>query len=369
MTDTTAPPPAPHSVTRFEYNLVNLLRFLLGHVPLDQVRKSLTEKHTAPPCLSPNAVHLVKDSLAKGVVLYLVRAGGWRRDRFLRGGRPAGGRVWDRHPLDERALTFGEHVLSFLVWLTAEKVTETKEKWDPPADELTPADELFFLLVLDAVRPEPGIVEALRGKSVFARNPLCRLGHPADFAADELDQPEFAHCFHGTRAVILECLQSVLAQKWVRSERSKGQVGDWRRMRAEGNAEFATLSAFLAAAEAANRTDLARFLLKTLATVLSGPDLAPSYWLGGLHGSGPPRLADRLETQRAGLAVPRQAETLARWDRKARAVGYFDEEYAAAQFWKEDWEAHNGPDLAATARRMVEQLEPLRVQTTEGPGG
>ena len=89
-------------------------------------------------------------------------------------------------------------------------------------------------------------------------------------------------------------------------------------------------------------------VLKTLSTVLSAADLAPSYWLGGLHGSGPPRLADRLETHRAGLAVPRQAETLARWDRQARSVGYFDEGYAASQLWKEDWESHRGTEVAAT---------------------
>lgn len=363
-------PPGPRSVSRFEYNLITLLRFLLGHAPLDQARKPLTEKHAAPACLSSNAVHLVKDSLAKGVVLYLVRAGGWRRDRYLRNGQPVTGRVWERIPLDERTLRFSRHVLSFLVWLTAEKVTETKEKWDAPPSELTPADELFFMLVLDAFRPEPGFVDAMRGKEAFARNPLCWLGHPADFTGEnEPRPPAFAPLFRGIRAVILECLQPVLAQKWVRTERAKGQLGDWRRMRAEGAAEQATLSEFLAAAEAANRTDLARFVLKTLATVFAAPDLGPSYWIGGLHGSGPPRLADRLETHRAGLAVPRQAETLARWDRKARSVGYFDEDYAASQLWKEDWETAQGAEVAARARRVLDQLEPLRVQTTDGPGG
>src|SRR5579883_2752466 len=85
-------PSGPRSVSRFEYNLITLLRFLLGHVPLDQVRKILPEKIAAPECLSRNAVHLVRDSLAKGVVLYLVRAGGWRRDRYLRNGQPVTGR-------------------------------------------------------------------------------------------------------------------------------------------------------------------------------------------------------------------------------------------------------------------------------------
>jgi hypothetical protein len=352
------------AVSRFEYNLITILRFLLGHVPLEQVRRPLLDKHAAPPCLSANAVHLVRDSLAKGIVLYLVRAGGWRRERFLRDGQPVAGRVWERIPLEDRRLRFSTHVLSFLIWLTAESPKDTKEPWDAPINELTAADKVFFMLAMDAMRLEPELVEALRNKAVFAKNPLCWLSRPADFAAtDEPSPPPFDGCFQGTRAVILECIQPVLTQKWVRSERSKGQIADWKLLRAQGRAEFATLSAYLAAAERAQRTDLARFVLKTLATVLASPDVSLTFWLGGLRGAGPPRLADRLEAQRAALAVPRQAETLARWDRQARAVGYFDEDYAASQLWKEEYEALNGSAVLAAAQRVLEQLEPLRITT------
>ena len=62
--------------------------------------------------------------------------------------------------------------------------------------------------------------------------------------------------------MILECLQPHLAQRWMRSERAKGQIGDWKRMRQQGRAEFAALQAFLEAADAAGRTDLARFVLR-----------------------------------------------------------------------------------------------------------
>lgn len=369
MSSTAAPPPAPRAVSRFEYDLVRILRFLLGHVPADQALPLVLAKKPAPPCLSRDAAHLVKDSLAKGLVLYLVRAGGWRDEKFLRNGQPVGGRMWERVPLSERALRLSRYPLAFLMWLTAERPGDTKEKWDAPPGDLTPADELFFLLALDALRAEPTVFEAVRGKAAFDRNPFCWLLHPADFAtADEPQPPPFGPLFAGTRAVILECLQPVLAQRWVRSERSKGQVADWKRMRQQGTTEAATLSAFLAAAEQANRPDLARFLVRTLATIFAGPQPEPAFWTGGLHGSGPPRLADRLAVQRAALAVVQQAETLARWDRQARAVGYFDEGYAASQSWKEDWEAANGPEVVARARRALEMLEPLRVRTVEGTG-
>jgi hypothetical protein len=157
----------------------------------------------------------------------------------------------------------------------------------------------------------------------------------------------------------------LLAQQWIRSERVKGQIGDWKTMRQLGAIESRGLSAFLSTLEKAERPDLAGFLLQALSTILEPSEPRLTFWLGGLHGSGPPRLADRLETQRAGLAFIRQTETLARWDQHARTVGYFDEGYALSQYWKELWEAHQGPVLLAKARTLLEQVEPLRTTTTE----
>ena len=129
-----------------------------------------------------------------------------------------------------------------------------------------------------------------------------------------------------------------------------------------GGPSSSALQAFLEAAGEANRTDLARFVLRTNAALFTA-DMTPVFWTGGLQGSGPPRLADRLDTQRAALAVPRQMEMLEGWQRRALGVGYFDEDYQASQMWKADWEAANGDRVAARARATVEMLEPLR-----GPG-
>src|SRR5262249_2169259 len=110
-------PIEPYSVSRFEYNLLRLLKFLLGQAPMDQSIPLIQNKFTRPPCLSRTCVNLVEDTLSKGLTLYLVRSGGWRRERHLRGGKPIEGRVWERIPLEERVLTFSEHTLQFLVWL------------------------------------------------------------------------------------------------------------------------------------------------------------------------------------------------------------------------------------------------------------
>ncbi|MCI0700515.1 MAG: hypothetical protein L0241_05480 [Planctomycetia bacterium] len=368
MTRTAAPTPrpqepdGPRQVSKFEFNLLRILRFLVGHFPADQGLGLVRAAATRPECLTHDAVTLVKDTLGKASVLFLTRAGGWRNDKYLRKNTPTPGRVWDRIPLDERVLEFSKPVLEFLLWLTAEKVHETKQAWDAAPKALTPSDELFFWLAFDQMRSDPDLLAVLRKKDAFRLNPFCWIASPGDVADPDSTKPtppDLTRLCSGQRAVLMECLQSHLTIRWIRTERAKGQIGDWKKMRQQGSAEFAGLQAFLQAAEAARRTDLARFVLGTNAAVLQS-DMTPVFWTGGLQGTGPPRLADRLETQRAALALPRQMEMLEGWQERARSVGYFDEDYAATQMWKLDWELANGNHVAARARAAVEMLEPLR---------
>ncbi len=353
-------PDGPRQVSKFEFNLLRILRFMVGHFPADQGMQLVRAAVTRPECLSAGAVDLVKDTLAKACVLFLVRQGAWRNDKYLRENTPAPGRVWERIPIEERSLFFSRPVLEFLLWATAEKVNDTKAAWDAAPKALTPADELFFWLAFDATRTDPDLLAVLRRKDAFRLNPLCWVTFPGDMVeGDEITPPSFAPIFEGQRAVLLECLQPHLAHRWIRSERMKGQIGDWKRMRQQGRAEFAALQAFLQAAAEAKRTDLARFVLRTNAALFTS-EMTPVFWTGGLQGSGPPRLADRLDTQRAALAVPRQMELLDGWQQQAVNIGYFDEGYQASQMWKADWEAANGSRVATRARATVEMLEPLR---------
>jgi hypothetical protein len=92
--------------------------------------------------------------------------------------------------------------------------------------------------------------------------------------------------------------------------------------------------------------------------------VTPAFWVGSLHGSGG-RLADRAETYRAALTFLRHLEVLRDWERRARGVGYFDEGYAAAQFWKAEWERWNGELLVSRAQAIIRQLDPM----TLGSGG
>src|SRR5436309_2743163 len=97
---------SPKLVSRFEANLLRILRFFVKQVPAEQAMPLVGDRFDPPKCLSAAAVELVQDSLAKGCVLYLVRAGAWKRDRFLRNGEPKFGRLWDRSPVEGLALEF-----------------------------------------------------------------------------------------------------------------------------------------------------------------------------------------------------------------------------------------------------------------------
>jgi hypothetical protein len=127
------------------------------------------------------------------------------------------------------------------------------------------------------------------------------------------------------------------------------------------------LTAFLEAIRAAERRDLARFLVQAAAEVL-GDGMTAHHWVGGLQNAGP-RLADRMETNQAALAFVRQMDRLRQWERQARSVGYFDDGYERSQFWLADWERWQGDVLHGRAQTLVRQLDPISLTEGRQPSG
>ncbi len=358
---------ATREVTRFEFDMLRILRALLGVIPIDQVQSLILNQRTPPTCLNPNAIALVKDTLSKGLILHLVRAGGWRDESFLHNDTPTNGRVWNRVPLAERTLTFSRKPLDFLLWLTAEHPTQTKVEWHRASIDSTAGDDLFFHIAYDALRDDSELFDSFRSKSPFMNNPFSWLMNASDFATtNDPAPPSFAPLMTGTRAMMLECLQTPLTKRWLRSEAAKSEIADWNIMRRHGIAETAILTQFLKAAETANRLDLAIFPLRVLSKLFAGRTLEPSFWIGGLTAEAPMRLAERIAIQRSALSLVQQADTFARWHQQARAVGYFDEGYAASQLWKEAYESLDGEATIAKARQTLAALDPLRVSAGGG---
>jgi hypothetical protein len=304
-------------------------------------------------------VELIQDHLAKGCTLWLARwpRGGWRRERFIRGDQVKDGRLWERSAPKDMGLVFSRHALRFLLWITANKPTDAKANWSAPEKDLTPADCLLFYLAYTALR-ETEIAKHLKTRPGFAGNSLLRLAFPEEFAVSGPGETiDYGPWVTGVGAIILEAMQPELTERWVASERAKSDMADWDKLRAHGRCQEAVLDAFLQAVETAGRRDLARFLLQASSRLLTN-DATAQNWVNAKAASGV-RLADRVETYRAALALVNRVERFRRWEQQARNVGYLDEGYAASQLMKADWEGVGGEQLAGCAQRIARELDPL----------
>jgi hypothetical protein len=350
-------------VSRFEANLLRILHFFLKRVPAEQALPLVGERLPQPKCLSRAAVELVQDSLAKGCPFLLAHAGGWRRERFLRGEGVREGRLWQRTAPGELALSFSRNTMRFLLWITGSKPNEDKTDWHRDG-ELTVGDQLLLTFAYEALRGSRQ-AGALCQRLPFSRIGLIWLAHPEDVSYFEKGECRLGEWTTGVGACILEALQPLLADRWLALEEAKRRVSEWQAMQRLGQAQARTLETFLNAIDEAGRHDLARFLLPAAAAVL--PENASAlFWVGGL-GNPPvlgPRMADRSETARAALALLHALDRLRQWEREARGVGYFDEGYEAAQLWKADWERWQGDSLHARAQAVIRQLDPMRQTTT-----
>ena len=289
--------PAPRVVTPFESRLLRILHAIVRHAPPDPVLTLISERPSRPPTLSRTCVDLVADSLAKGCMTFLVRAGGWRRDWFLHDGQPRDGRLWERWGPANLGFAFSSHTLEFLIWITAHRPGDRTPSLELPSDQLTPADRLLLFLSYDLIR-ETDAGPALRAVPAIAQDGLIRLACAEDFAGiPKIAGPEFAPWLTGLGAAMFEALQPLLCDRWVTMERQKAQIGDWTALRDLGLVQEQVLTAFVEAVEKADRPDLVRFLLRAAAAVLS-PSVSLESFVGGLQGSGPPRLADRVEVHR-----------------------------------------------------------------------
>jgi hypothetical protein len=353
----------PKNVSRFEANLIRILRFFLRSLPATQAIPLIFQKSPRPRCLSRAAVVLVQDTLAKGSARLLAQGDGWRRERHLRSNQIAEGRLWERTPPRELGLHFSRHTLELLLWFTAENPADTKVRRRSPAvEELTPADALVCYHAYNALRDtEAG--SHLATRLGFGGDVLCRLAFPADFTQRSAEPPAiYVTWTDGLGGCILEALQSELAGHWLGMERHKPQITNWRSMQSLGLAQERVVDGFLTALEHTGRHDLARFLLMTLAELLP-EGVRASAWLGGLSEHGP-RLADRSATHRAALVVPHQLQRLRRWELQARGVGYFDENYAAGQLWKAEWERWHGEDLCRRAEVLFREVDAFATEGT-----
>jgi hypothetical protein len=354
---------SPGIVSPFEDRLIKIARAIVGQSPIDTALPLVAERVPRPTALSPAAASLLSETLTSGAILHLARVGGWRRERFLRNGQPREGRIWERTPPADLALRFSPQSVDWLLWLTAQRPDDLQSPPALPLDRLTPADHLLLFLTYQALRDSEFTLH-LRQVPALSANGLIRIGFPEDFTSATTGA-QFETWVAGVGAAVLEAHERWLADRWVHVEQHKREIGDWAALAALGREQERLLQAFSAAADSAGRLDLVRFVLRAAQVILPA-DVSKDHFSGGLQGSGPAKLAERIDVLRMAVALPRHVLRLRDWERRARAIGYLDEGYAAAQLWLSDWERFTGDDLARRAEAVVSEVEPLNLNRQEG---
>src|SRR5262245_2907646 len=195
------------NVTRFEASLLRLLYYFLRREPFERALPLIEARHEPPPGLGGGAIRLAQDALAKGCTFLLAQRGGWRDERHLRGPKPVGGRLWERTVPEDLGLTFSQHSMRFLIWVTAARPGDKQPTWQPRHDELSLGDLVLLFFAHEGLR---GTVEGLgagklRERAPFVHHGLCWLAYPEDYAgAPDSAKPNFKPWVEGTGACVVE---------------------------------------------------------------------------------------------------------------------------------------------------------------------
>jgi hypothetical protein len=154
-------------------------------------------------------------------------------------------------------------------------------------------------------------------------------------------------------------------------ERQKLRIYQPEMMKRIGQMQQTILTAFFDAAESAGRKDLCRFFLVAMKQFLQ--ELAAADATGQASklyhlDLSKLRMAERAEVYQSAACCFREMHRMDRWNREARATGFFDEGYAASQLWKSDWEHLGGDRLCELSRARLNALDTLRLRSSQPEG-
>lgn len=342
------------TVSRFESNLLSITYALMGQRPISQVISHIVQGTRCPSCLGRNAVELVQQALAKGMVRWLAHEGdAWKVDRHMRDDEIRSGRLWERTSPESLGFTFSQNSLEFLVWLTAEQPLKVN-CWKPKRGvELTIGDELVFFRALDALR-NTGVGARWMAEKVFARLPLVTLMFTEQLETNVDSKIDFTPWVDGIGASVLEALQTRLKDRWVEMEFAKRHVTELSRMNRIGQNQQIVLSALASSVARQGRFDLCRFWLVALSELMAEADTGRD-WIGHLNVDAL-RLAERTSVYSNASSFLDFGNQLQTWATECATVGYFDEGYQAAQLWLVGWELYDGKRVTSRARDLAGEL-------------
>ncbi len=331
-------------VAESEHALLSIARAVVGELPPRAVSSVLLRKRKAIQQMDARSLDLLKQTLAIGVPLTLVRRGGFRRTRHVGdSGVVTEQRAFERNEL---SLHFGEETFRLLAHLVASDVSQA----GLGGSKLVPTlgDQLVTYLAADVTRA----VAAPRGARL-TRSALCWFGHLRSVArtAPKSAPPlmPLVEC-----PAVIESLSPDWATRWVACDRGKASVITCDDMIALGHTQQLLLESYFDAIDAAGRRDLARFFVQAVARLIK-EDEDPLAWAGSLKLSKEP-LSRRAEAYHAAATSYFMIERVARWATEAGAVHFIDDDYDQAQLFLSIWE-EVGEEGLAVCRERVSALE------------
>lgn len=329
------------AVTDLEEPLVKLAQALLWRAPEAKLKAYLERQHRVPVRLSPDALSVLEECLAKGAVLFLAKGGGWRKE--------GGQRLWER-ALPPR-LTFTGASLQLLRWLLISP--EPNPHGVLLKQPLGTGDEVLLAAALAATAGSPW-QEAIAAQPLVRASPLCVAGFAGELsAARPLEAAAgFDLAPGGWQVFALQSLAELFAHHWAECEFEKLHEPSPQRLKQVSLGQARALDALFEAAKPLGARPALGFLLEAGRLVLSAGLTAEAYG-SGIKGRA--TLRERSEARQASGAFLRGLMRLRALDAEHRHTRFTDEGYETAQALVARWEA-SGPSPSQWAA-----VEPLLI--------
>lgn len=344
-------------VAASEALILTVARAVVGAESPGAAEWILAKPAVLPAKMGPTSMELLQETLARGMILELVRRGGAEpRDHLSVG--TAGkletaavkrGRLWERHPPPQ--LELSEFVLALLRWMVSAPLREKTEMICMAAPK-TAGDAYFAYLAFDLCARTFNTLAPLNERA-FRALPLLWVGFADYLMAARTDEgtADYSPLLRGDQAMIFEALQSSLAERWTSILKRCSAIETNDELMLYGRFVRRVLDRTLTAIEAAARPDLTRFFLQAASSIL-GAFTEPGRFVERLKKSG--RLADQVEARREAFAFLPALQRLQAFAEQARAARFFDEHYEASQLYLRLWETVGDAKLQHAARMAQE---------------
>lgn len=346
-------------VAASEYELISLTRALFdapsrapgGSQPSGVVSTLLRKSRKLPDGVGPTARRLLEDTMAKGLILALLRRGGWRRADFIQDGGVSSGRLWERHTAP--ALHLSPFAMHLCRWLTSQSLPRGDCK-TLEARPVTIADELLLYLAFDLTE-RARCADALAAQKRARSSALCWLGFadvlalqdPGSAPPPDVSVYAFARWLSGDGLVVLEALQPDLARRWVAMEHRKRRLGRPESIIDIGRVQEVVLRSCFSSLSQASRPDLASFAITATRDLIAEAPTSAE-WEPALESGGSLRL--RSDARRASVVLLEAMAGVRRWVEQARSLRFFDDGYDGAQLLLRLWETLGDRSYERAAR-------------------